>query len=109
MANDMHLDYQLPTTWYENGLHCDNESFHVRGHTLIGVPGIVVGHNPRIAWGITYSGADTQDLYLEKINPENPDQYEVNGSWVDMEIDYEPIIIEGEDEPYILLSYFAQF
>ncbi len=112
LANDMHLALQMPSIWYEIGLHGIDEQgnvgrteacpFHMRGYSFPGVPGVVAGHNDRIAWGHTNLPGDVQDLYIERINPENPDQYEVNGEWVDMEIRYETIKMHKEEEPYVL-------
>jgi penicillin amidase len=112
LANDMHLGIQMPSIWYEIGLHGIDEQgrvgrteacpFHMRGYSFPGAPGVIAGHNDRIAWGHTNLGGDVQDLYIERINPENPDQYEVNGEWVDMDIRYETIRIHKEDEPYVL-------
>ena len=113
LANDTHLGVDMPSVWYEIGLHCTgNEgkagkiedcALNVRGFSFPGFPGVIVGHNERIAWGVTTLTSDVQDLYIERINPENPNQYEVNGHWVDMEILYEHIDIHDEDEPYGML------
>jgi len=46
---------------------------------------VIIGHNDRIAWGMTNVGPDVMDLYIEKLNPANPNQYEVDGQWVSME------------------------
>ena len=46
---------------------------------------VVIGHNDDIAWGVTNVGPDVQDLYVERVNPANPNQYEVDGQWVDMQ------------------------
>ena len=106
LANDPHLGIQMPSIWYEIGLHCVEKSdecpYDVRGFSFAGVPGVVIGHNDRIAWGFTNTAPDVQDLYIERINPENPDQYEVNGEWRDMEIVYETIEVQGRDEPVVL-------
>ncbi|MGO9228415.1 MAG: penicillin acylase family protein [Bryobacteraceae bacterium] len=67
LANDMHLEYGLPGIWYM--AHLEAPGLDVSGVTLPGVPGIVVGHNQRIAWGITNLGFYTQDLYIEKFDP----------------------------------------
>jgi penicillin amidase len=95
LANDPHLGIQMPSIWYEIGLFCQPVSaecpFEVRGLTFATVPGVVAGHNARIAWGVTNVGPDTQDLYLLKINPENPLQYEWNGDWRDMTVREETI------------------
>jgi penicillin G amidase len=81
------------------GLHCrtknDQCPFEMAGFSMAGVPGIIIGHNDRITWGMTNVGPDVMDLYIEKVNPENPDQYEVNGKWVDFETRKETINIVG--------------
>ena len=97
LANDMHLGAQLPSIWYEVGLHCLGCGIDVTGVSFAGSPGVVVGHNERIAWGFTNVGPDVQDLYIEKINPDNPNQYEFQGEWVDMEIIVEQINVAGGD------------
>ncbi len=106
LANDPHLGIQMPSIWFEVGLHCVEKSegcpYDLRGYSFAGTPGIVIGHNDRIAWGFTNVGPDVQDLYIERINPANPDQYEVNGEWVDMDIVDEMIVVQGQDEPYHL-------
>lgn len=57
----------------------------------------MIGHNQRIAWGFTNVGPDVLDVYIEKINPDNPNQYEVNGEWVDMELVIETINVGSGD------------
>ncbi|MBI2846227.1 MAG: penicillin acylase family protein, partial [Chloroflexi bacterium] len=99
LANDIHLDIQMPSIWYE--VHLEGGGFNVVGVSLPGVPGVVAGHNQDIAWGLTYVGTDVQDLYLEKINPDNPQQYEYQGEWQDMEIIEEVIQVKGQ-EPMVL-------
>lgn len=59
------------------------------------MPGVIIGHNDRIAWGFTNVDPDVADLYVEKINPNNPNQYQVNGKWVDMKLIKENIQIAG--------------
>jgi len=94
LANDMHLGFEMPPIWYENGLH--GGRFDSVGFTFPGVPLIVIGHNQHIAWGITNLGPDVQDLYLEKLDdPENPTQYEFMGEWHDLEIIQETIEVKG--------------
>jgi penicillin amidase len=66
LSSDMHLEYSLPGIWYMT--HLEARGFEVAGVALPGAPGIIVGHNRRIAWGITNLGFDVQDLYLEKID-----------------------------------------
>ncbi|MBT2542601.1 penicillin acylase family protein [Streptomyces sp. ISL-44] len=74
LANDPHLSPQLPSIWYQMGLHCRTASaqcqYDVAGYTFSGMPGVVIGHNTDIAWGMTNLGADVTDLYLEQVKPE---------------------------------------
>jgi len=106
LANDMHLDAQMPSIWYLNGLHCvqfnDNCKLDVVGFSFAGVPMIVGGHNAHQAWGFTNVGPDIADIYIEKTNPENPNQYEFQGEWVDMDLVTETINIAG-GEPVDLI------
>ena len=97
LANDPHLGAQIPAIWYLAGIQGDK--IHAVGATLPGLPAVVIGHNAEIAWGVTNLGPDVQDLYAERINPANPDQYEVNGGWVDMQIAAEEIKVKGEKKP----------
>jgi len=76
--------------------------YNFRGFSLPGVPGILIGHNDRIAWGLTDAAFDAEDVFIERINPQDPNQYEVNGGWVDMEIRREEIIVRGWDEPVVI-------
>lgn len=96
LANDPHLEIQMPAIWYEVGLHAPG--WDVTGFSFAGVPGVVIGHNDKIAWGVTNSGPDVQDLFIEKINPSNPDQYEYQGEWQAMEIIPEVIKVNGGED-----------
>ncbi|MCX6038210.1 MAG: penicillin acylase family protein, partial [Chloroflexi bacterium] len=99
LANDPHLGIQMPSIWYQIGLHCRPVSAacpcEVAGFSFAGVPGVVIGHNQNIAWGFTNTGPDVMDLFIEKINPDNPNQYENNGQWVDMTLRTETITVGG--------------
>ncbi|WP_250399461.1 penicillin acylase family protein [Streptomyces cellostaticus] len=74
LANDPHLSASLPSVWYQMGLHCRSVSakcqYDVSGYTFAGMPGVIIGHNADIAWGMTNSGVDVSDLYLEKVSGE---------------------------------------
>jgi penicillin amidase len=99
LANDPHLGVQIPSIWYEVGLHCLPKTaacpYDVIGFSFPGMAGVIIGHNDRISWGVTNLEADVMDLFIEKINPNNPNQYEVNGKWVDMELLTEDIQVAG--------------
>jgi len=106
LANDPHLGIQMPSIWYEIGLHCDPVGpacpYNVVGASFASSPGVIIGHNDHIAWGVTNLGPDVQDLFIERVNPQNPDQYEYEGEWLDMEIVREEITVAGEDEPVVV-------
>jgi penicillin G amidase len=93
LANDPHLAPTLPGIWYQMGLHCDCP-YNVEGYTFSGVPGVVIGHNARIAWGFTNLGPDVTDLYLEKVDG---DRYQVDGQWRDLDKRQETIRVAGGD------------
>ena len=113
LANDPHLGIQMPSIWYEIDLYCSAQGaemgknaggpFHVRGFSFAGAPAFIIGHNDRIAWGVTNLFPDVQDVYVERINPENPNQYEVNGKWVDMTLRREEIRVLHRDEPKVIV------
>ena len=96
LANDPHLGAALPSVWHQVGLKCRtitaNCPFDVSGFSFSGVPGVVIGHNDRIAWGFTNLTTDVTDLYLEKIQG---DQYWRDGALVPLEERTETIVGRG--------------
>ena len=85
----------MPAIWYEN--HLDGGDLKVTGVSLPGIPGIVSGHNGRVAWGFTNGFDDVQDLYMEHLrNAEDGRvQYEYKGQWLDADIIREEIKVKG--------------
>jgi penicillin amidase len=79
LASDPHLRPQMPSIWYE--AHLSGGDLDVIGATMPGVPVVLIGHNQRIAWGITASMVDTQDLFVERLDPEDPSRYETSLGW----------------------------
>jgi penicillin amidase len=84
LANDPHLDHSVPSIWYM--IHLKGPGLNVSGVSLPGLPLVVIGHNERIAWGMTNTGPDVQDLYVESFDPAAPGKYLHNGAWVDAEV-----------------------
>jgi len=101
LANDMHLELTLPSIWYE--VHLTAPGWNVKGFALPGAPMVVVGHNDRIAWGFTNNGADVLDLYMETLNPSNPDEYRVNGQWKKADVYDEVIKVKGAPDEHLRL------
>jgi penicillin amidase len=89
LANDPHIPASAPSVWYLTELSAPG--MHVTGATFPGAPGIVVGHNDRIAWGVTNLGPDVQDLYIEKFDKDNAGRYLTPDGWRDAEIRHELI------------------
>jgi penicillin amidase len=94
LANDMHLGLNSPGIWYQ--MHqMVGGGLNVTGVVLPGQPFVVAGHNDRIAWGFTNVMVDNTDFYLEKLDPDHPDQYELNGEWRKIQVQKEEIKIKG--------------
>ncbi|MDT4955881.1 MAG: penicillin amidase [Acidobacteriota bacterium] len=89
LANDPHLNSSAPSIWYM--MHLSAPGLRVAGVTSPGLPGIVIGHNERIAWGFTNVGPDVQDLYIEKFDKENPSRYMTPAGWREAEVRHEEI------------------
>ncbi|MCW2287472.1 penicillin amidase [Leucobacter luti] len=89
LANDPHLSAALPSVWTQMQLRCETVSpacpFDVAGYSFSGLPGIVIGHNEKVAWGFTNLTTDVADLYVERI--------EDDGYWID-----------GEKQPFVTRS-----
>jgi penicillin amidase len=96
LANDPHLSgTRMPSIWYF--VHMVGGGFDVIGGVAPGLPMPLLGHNRRIGWGITNMNADVQDVFVERLNPDNPNQYEYDGTWLDMEARTERIHFRTED------------
>ena len=98
LANDPHLGPAMPSIWAQMGLHCaelrDDCQFDVSGYTFSGLPGVIIGHNERIAWGFTNLGPDVADLYLERVEG---DAFEFDGAMVPLTLREETIEVAGGD------------
>jgi penicillin G amidase len=100
LANDPHLNIGLPNIWYEICLELD-EQMNVYGWSIPGAPGVVIGHNDRLAWGMTNIG-DTQDLFVEERHPDDPYRFKYEGEWDSAIVMEEEIKVKGQDEPELI-------
>jgi len=93
LANDPHLGLSVPSVWYL--AHLSAPGLNVIGATLPGLPSVVLGRNDRIAWGFTNTAPDVQDLYIERVNPDNPNQYRTPDGWAEFATRREIIKVKG--------------
>jgi penicillin amidase len=84
LANDPHLRLGAPSTWYFAHLALQRENaptLNVLGASLAGTPLVVLGRSDTLAWGFTNTGADVQDIFIERVNPDNPREYQTPEGW----------------------------
>jgi len=103
LANDPHRPVNLPSL--RKTVHLVGPGWNVIGAGEPALPGIALGHNEEIAFGFTIVGIDQGDLYVEKVNPANPNQYRYKGQWWDMKIVEEMIGVRGAAGRKVQLRY----
>ena len=90
LAGDPHRALDTPNVYYQNHISCPD--FDVVGLSFPGVPGFPhFGHNRHVAWCVTHTGADYQDLFIEKFKENDPSQYKFKGQWLEAQIHHETI------------------
>lgn len=94
LADDPHLGLSTPSIWYQ--MHLEAEEINVSGVIFSGVPGIILGHNEHIAWGVTNTGPDVQQLYIEKRDPNDDNAFLFEGEWEIANVHQEPIKVKGQ-------------
>jgi penicillin amidase len=102
LANDPHLNLSAPSVWYF--AHMSAPGLNVIGSTLPGIPAVVLGHNDRIAWGFTNTGPDVQDLFIERVNPDNAAQYQTPSGWADFKTTTETIKVKGKPDVSLIVK-----
>ncbi len=95
LANDPHLKLTLPSIWYEVQLH--SPGLNTYGVSLQGVPGIIVGFNENVAWGVTNVAADVMDWYEIKFRDKSQKEYWHDGQWKPTTMRVEEIQVRGEE------------
>ncbi len=95
LANDPHLSLATPAIWYQ--MQLEAPTVNVGGVIFAGIPGIILGNNEKIAWGVTNTGPDVQDLYIEKRNPANKNEFSYNNKWEKATVVKEPIKVKNQD------------
>jgi penicillin amidase len=103
LANDPHLGFTAPTIWYLARLQL--QSGGVIGATIPGVPAVILGRSEALGWGLTTSYLDDQDLFIEQLNPENPEQYRTPDGWKDFETRRSILTIRGAEPVTLTLRW----
>ena len=105
LANDPHRQIALPSLRYL--VHLNAPGWNVIGAGEPSLPGVAAGHNERVGFGFTIVGIDQQDLYVEEINPANPNEYKYRGQWQAMRVEREQLKVKGEAQPRSLELKFT--
>ncbi len=103
VANDPHRGVTNPSLRYM--VHLDAPGWTAIGSTEPVLPGVAIGHNGRIAWGLTIVGTDQSDVYLEEVNPDNPNQVRWNGAWEPLRVEHDTIRVKGAEPVVVELEF----
>jgi penicillin G amidase len=103
LANDPHRVIAVPSLRYI--VHLVAPGWNVIGAGEPALPGVAIGHNQRIAWGLTIFPVDQQDLYVEELNPANPREYKQNGKWRQMQEETTTINVKGASPEPVKLQF----
>ncbi len=96
LANDPHLAVEMPSIWYE--VHVVAAGLDVTGVTLPSAPFVIIGHNARLAWGLTNTGIDVQDFYVEDVDMTRR-RYLYRGQWLPLVSTKVEIGVRGQQRP----------
>ena len=103
LANDPHRQVTNPSLRYI--VHLNAPGWDVVGATEPAIPGVAIGHNGRVGWGITIVGTDYDDVFVEELNPENPNQAKWQGQWYPLRVVDDTIQVRGETPRTIQRKY----
>ena len=105
LANDPHLALQSPSKWYEASFYNGLRRMSVSGFTLPGAPGVAIGHNGAVSWGMTNLMCDDADFYLLKRDSADKNKYVFRDQRVILDSTIEAIKIKDSSDDYIFTAY----
>ena len=103
VANDPHRTVTHPSLRYI--VHLNAPGWNVIGAGEVPFVGVAIGHNDRLAWGLTITGTDQEDTYVEEVNPANPNEVRFRGAWEPLRIVREEIRVKGQPSQTVELKY----
>jgi penicillin amidase len=107
LANDPHLDLTLPSVWFE--MQMNTPGMNVYGVSFPGCPGIIIGFNDHIAWGVTNAGRDVRDYYEIKFKDDTRSSYWFNNKWKPVDsLKIEKFSIKGQKDYFDTVAYIDQ-
>ena len=103
LANDPHRGLGIPSIRYL--VHLNAPGLDVIGAGEPAQPGVIIGHNDKIAFGLTIFAIDQQDLYVYDLNPADPHQYRYQGHWEPMQVVRQPLEVRGQAPREVELDF----
>ena len=103
LSNDPHRQVTNPSLRYL--IHLNAPGYSVIGSTEPAIPGVAIGHNGKVGWGLTIVGTDQADVFVEQLNPDNLNEARWNGEWYPLRIVEETIEIRGEEPRSVELKF----
>jgi penicillin G amidase len=103
VVNDPHREVTLPSLRYI--VHLQAPGWNVVGATEPPFLGVALGHNDRLGWGLTIVGTDQHDVYVEEVNPSDPNEVKWRGGWVPLRIVREEIRVKGSAPEIVELKF----
>ena len=103
LSNDPHRQVTNPSLRYL--IHLNTPGYSVIGATEPAIPGVAIGHNGKVAWGLTIVGTDQADIFVEELNPDNLNENRWHDDWYPLRIQEETIAIRGEEPRSVELKF----
>lgn len=93
LCNDPHLGLHLPSLWFE--MQLSTPTYNTYGATFPGAPGVIIGYNDNVAWGVTNGGRDVRDYFEIKFKDDTRQEYWLDSAWRKTTFRYEKILVKG--------------
>jgi penicillin amidase len=103
LCNDPHLGLNLPSLWFE--MQLSTPAYNVYGATFPGAPGVIIGYNDSLAWGVTNGGRDVRDYYEIKFKDDSRQEYWYDSAWNKTDFRYEEIKVKDSATYYDTVAY----